>query len=79
MSPHIFSQYTVDTVPGDSGVPAVSHVGVERVTGHARALIHHPSMEAVTALDWGRVLNRRIATVKTAALVKTVNMLSKIN
>lgn len=66
----------MDTVSGDSGVLAVSHVAVDRVTGHARATIHHPSTEAKTALDWDRVLNRKIATVKTAALVKTVNMLS---
>jgi len=52
---------------------------VDRVPGHARAPVHHPSTEAMTALCWDRVLNRRIATVKAAAQVKAIKMLCMLH
>jgi len=68
-------QFTVDTVPGDRGALAVSNVAVDRVPGHARAPVHHPSTEAMTALCWDRVLNRRIATFIVA--VEVARLLNK--
>lgn len=59
----------VDTVPGDSGVFAASHVAVDCVPGHAPAPIPHPSMGAATVPSLDRIWSRRFATVKTA--VKT--------
>ena len=62
----------MDTVPGDRGALAVSNVAVDRVPGHARAPVHHPSTEAMTALCWDRVLNRRIATFIVAVVKKQI-------
>ena len=55
-------KYMVDTVPGDSGVLAVSHVAVDRVPGLALVQIHHPSMEETTAIHWDRVQRVKVAT-----------------
>ena len=55
----------MDTVLGERGALAVPNVVVDRVPGHARVPIHHPSMEAMTALRWDQVLNRKIATPTT--------------
>ena len=59
-----------DTVPGHSGVRAMSHVAAACAPGYAPATIQHPSMEAmiVPALDQAK--SRSCATVKTAAQVK---------
>ena len=60
----------VDTVPGDSGVLAVSPAAVDCVPGHALVPIQNPSMEATTVPSLDRAGSRRFVTVKTAAQVK---------
>jgi len=59
-----------DTVPGHSGVRAVSHVAAASVSEYAPAPIRHPSMEAMIVPGLDRAKSRSYATVKTAAQVK---------
>jgi len=69
----------VDIVLGNRGALAMPHVAVDPVPGHARAPIHHPSMEAMTALRWDRVLLRRIATFVAVLVNKNVLLSTILN
>ena len=64
-----------DTLPGNSGVCAMSHVAAACVPGYAPAPVLRPGMEAMIVPRLDRARSRSHATV-TAAQVNQTSLLS---